>query len=178
MHSRVASQSFILYLYRLFGASNICITKKRPRRQKRQVANTPDFAVGSSRNPKLHVHTPRKVQLANASLPPCQADNRGILGEIRWVATPPETHLPFPAAAHWLVSSKHPLHLHASPSKRIRAGGKGRYRRSDKAAKIGGSLPRKLARKLPRGVRWLVVASIVGCSKYSQTAGHNLELAF
>ena len=68
----------------------------------------------------------------------CQADNRGILGEIMWVATFPSQTLHLPLS---LAETR-------STGQTDQGGWKGRYRRSDKAAKIGGSSPRKLAWKL------------------------------
>ena len=65
----------------------------------------------------------------------CQADNRGILGEIMWVATFPSQTLHLPLS---LAETR-------STGQTDQGGWKGRYRRSDKAAKIGGSSPRKLA---------------------------------
>ena len=52
--------NWIIYLHHLLR-NQYLHHKKEATQPKRQVANTPDFAVGSSRNPKLHVHTPRKV---------------------------------------------------------------------------------------------------------------------
>ena len=80
----------------------------------------------------------------------CQADNRGILGEIMWVATFPSRHCT--CLCHWLK--------HAPPAKRIKAGGKDDIADLTKRQKLEEAPPGNLLESCPVVVGAQVVPQV------------------
>ena len=125
-------------------------------------------SVGSSCNPKLQTSTHQfntssiQVQYKSNTSPTqakkgptlschaCQADNRGILGEIMWVATFPSRHCT--CLCHWLK--------HAPPAKRIKAGGKDDIADLTKRQKLEEAPPGNLLESCPVVVGAQVVPQV------------------